>query len=145
MTKYFRFTVELKANVLDNPKDVECQKASEEVRRLAQKFAADEEQLVEVYKVIFFDLLFGDNYSEEILQKAKQKDEKELFLSVASQMVPQDSDFFTKLFSDSAKGDADDEKDNVLNLFYSYFEKPKIAQVSFERFEKNDKDIERNK
>lgn len=132
MTKKFRFTVELKAQILDSPKDVGQGETFERVRRLAQKISADEKALVETSKVIFFDLLFGDYYSDEIRRKTKPKTEKELILPVAENMTPQDKAFFIRLFSEEAKEDLKLDKDNILNLFYSQFGNPKIVDVSLE-------------
>jgi hypothetical protein len=145
MTKHFRFTVELKANINDSPKDVEGQEPLNRVRRLAKKFAADGELLTEVYKVVFFDLLFGDYYSEEVLRRVKQKAEMDLILPVANQMAPQDSAFFTEFFSASGQEDPEVDRDDVLNLFYSHFRKPQIAHIDFECFDKNDKGKENKK
>jgi hypothetical protein len=143
MTKYFRFTVELKADIKDNPKGLDGQEPFAGVRRLAQKFAADKELLVEVYKVIFFDLLFGDYYSEEVLRKVNQKGEKDLILPVANQMTPQDSAFFTQFFSGSGQEDPDVNNDKIMNLFYSHFRKPKIDEVRFEYLEGNSTKVEK--
>jgi hypothetical protein len=132
MTKKFRFTVELKAQIRDNPRGVKSKEIFERVRRLAQKISADDKALVEMYKVIFFDLLFGDYYSDEIRRKAKPKTEKELILPVAENMTPHDKAFFIRLFSEEAKEDLKSEKDNILDLFYSQFGNPKVVDVSLE-------------
>jgi len=99
---------------------------------MAQRIAARDETLIEVYKITFFDLLFGDYYSDEINKRIKPKAEEEFMLPVAEKMAPQDSAFFKEFFSQSSKEDPDAERDNVMNLFYSQFGKPKIVEVCFE-------------
>ncbi len=138
MTNKFRFTVELKAQVHDSPKGVGQEETIEKVQRLAKNIAADEKALIELYKVIFYDLLFGDYYSDEIRRKTKQKTEKELILPVANKMAPQDKAFFARLFPESAEEDLKVNKDNVLNLFYSQFGNPKIVEVCFECFDEKE-------
>jgi len=48
-----------------------------------------------------------------------------------------------EFFSQSSEEDPDAERDNVLNLFYSQFGKPKIVEVCFESL--NKKGIERER
>jgi hypothetical protein len=134
MTKHFRFTLELKANIHDSPKGVGSQEEFGRVRRLAQRIAANDETLIEVYKITFFDLLFGDYYTDKINRKIKPKteEEEEFILPVAEKMDSQDSAFFTEFFSESSKENPNIDRDNVLNLFYSQFDKPKIVEVRFE-------------
>jgi hypothetical protein len=134
MIKKFRFTIELKAQVHESPKGVESKEIFERVRRLAQNIAADEGMLIEMYKVIFLDLLLGDHYTEEINRRVKPKPEKELILPVASKMAPQDSEFFARLFPESAEENLRVDKDNVLNLFYSQFGHPEIVDACFKCF-----------
>ena len=136
MTKNFRFTVELKANIHDSPKGVGNREEFDRIQRLVQRIAANDETLIEVYKITFFDLLFGDYYTDKINRKIKPKPEEEFILPVAEEMDPQDSAFFTEHFSESSKEDTNVDRDNVLNLFYSQFGKPKIVEVCFESFEK---------
>jgi hypothetical protein len=143
MIKYFQFTVKLRAQIQDNPKGVKSKETFEKVRRLTQKIAADEGMLIEMYKVIFLDLLLGDHYTEEINQKLKPKLEKELILPVASKMAPQDSEFFTRLFPGNAEEALRVDKDDVMNLFYSQFGHPKIVEVCFESFDKKGMEKER--
>jgi hypothetical protein len=137
MTKYFRFTVELKANIHDSPKGVGSREEFDRIRRLAQRIAANDETLIEVYKITFFDLLFGDYYTEKINRKINPKTEEELILPVANKMDPQDSAFFKESFSQFPKEDSNVDRDNVLNLFYSQFGKPNIVEVRFECFDKD--------
>jgi hypothetical protein len=137
MTKNFRFTVEIKAQVHDSPKGVESKEIFERVRQLAQNIAADEGMLIEIYKIIFLDLLLGDHYTEEINRRIKPKPEKELIIPAASKMAPQDSEFFTQLFPGNSEEALRVDKDDVLNLFYSQFGHPKIAEVCFESSDKN--------
>jgi hypothetical protein len=132
MIKYFQFTVKFRAQIQDNPKGAKSKDTFEKVRRLSQNIAADKEMLIEIYKVIFLDLLLGDYYTEEINRKVKPKPEKELILPAASKMSPRDSEFFTQLFPESAQEALRLDKDDVLNLFYSQFGKPKIVEVRFE-------------
>jgi hypothetical protein len=132
MTKNFRFTVELKANIHDSPKGVGSREEFDRVRRLAQRIAANDETLIEVYKITFFDLLFGDYYSDEINRRIKPKPEEEFILPVAEKMDPQDSTFFNEFFSQPPKEDQNVDRDNVLNLFYSQFDKPKIVEARLE-------------
>jgi hypothetical protein len=136
MIKYFQFTVKLRAQIHDNPKGAKSKETFEKVRRLAQNIAADEGMLIEMYKVIFLDLLLGDHYTEEINRRIKPKPEKELILPVLENMTPQDKAFFASLFPESAKEALRLDKDNVLNLFYSHFGNPKILEVCFESFDK---------
>jgi hypothetical protein len=131
-TKSFRFVVELKANIHDSPKGVGSREQFARIRRLAQRIAANDDTLIEVYKITFFDLLFGDYYSDEINKRIKPKAEEEFILPVAEEMDPQDSAFFKEFFSQSSKEDPDAERDNVLNLFYSQFGNPKIVEVRLE-------------
>jgi hypothetical protein len=91
--------------------------------------------LIELYKVIFFDLLFGDHYSNEIRQRTNLKSEVELLIPVAQKMAPQDSEFFTWLLKEQEE-DTGIDKDNVLNLFYSQFGNPEFVEVRFEYIEK---------
>lgn len=137
MTKHFRFTVELKANIHDSPKGVGSREEFGRIRRLAQRIAANDETLIEVYKITFFDLLFGDYYTNKINRKIKPKPEEEFILPVAEKMDSQDSAFFTEFFSLAPKDDPNVDRDNVLNLFYSQFGKPKIVEVRFECFDKD--------
>lgn len=141
--KNFRFTVELKANIHDKPKGPGTREEFDRIRRLAQRIAANDETLIEVYKITFFDLLFGDYYSDEIKRRITPKAEKEFMLPVAEKMGPQDSAFFEEYFSQVSKGDSNVDRDNVLNLFYSQFGKPKIVQVLFECFEENSTKVEK--
>lgn len=138
MTKKLRFTVELKAQVHDSPKEVGQGESYERACRLAQCIAADEKSLLEMYKVVFFDLLFGDFYNDELRIKSKAKTEGELILPVSFKMQSQDSSFFTQLFSESQKDDGNEDRDNVLNLIYSQFGNPEITKVIFESFENTD-------
>ena len=131
-TKSFRLVVELKANIHDKPKGPGTREEFDKIQRLAQRIAANDETLIEVYKITFFDLLFGDYYSDEINRRIKPKAEEEFMLPVAEEMDPGDSVFFKEFFSPSSKEDPDAERDNVLNLFYSQFGKPKIVEVRFE-------------
>lgn len=133
----FRFTVELKADIHDSPKSVGSREEFDRVKSLAQRIAENDEMLIEVYKITFFDLLFGDYYSDEINRRIKPKTEKEFMLPVAEEMDPHDSAFFTEYFSQVPKGDSNVDRDNVLNLFYSQFGKPKIVEVRFEYLEGN--------
>ncbi len=137
MTKNFRFTIELKANIHDSPKGVGSREELDRVQRLAQRIAANDETLIEIYKITFFDLLFGDYYSEEISRRIKPKPEKEFMLPVTEKMGPQDSAFFTEYFSQVSKDDSNVDRDNVLNLFYSQFGKPEIVEVCFECLERS--------
>jgi hypothetical protein len=132
MTKHFRFTLELKANIHDKPKGVGSREEFDRIQRLARRIAANDETLIEVYKITFFDLLFGDYYSDEINLKIKPKQEEEFILPVTEKMDPQDSDFFAEYFSQVSKGDSKVDRDNVLNLFYSQFGKPEILEVRLE-------------
>ena len=136
MIKYFQFTVRLRAQIQDNPRGVKSKETFEKVRRLAQVIAADEGMLIEMYKVIFLDLLLGDHYTEDINRRVKPKPEKELIIPAASKMAPQDSEFFTRLFPESAEENLRVDKDDVLNLFYSQFGHPKIVEACFEIFDK---------
>ncbi len=136
MTKRFRFTVEIKAQIHDSPKGVGQGETYEKVRWLAKSIADDEKALVEMYKVIFFDLLFGDYYSDDILIKTKPKTEKELILQVVNNLDAQDSAFFQELFIESQQKDFKVDKDNVLNLFDSQFGNPEIVKVRFECLKK---------
>ena len=131
-TKNFRFVVELKANIHDSPKGVGNRVEFDRVRRLAQRIAAHDETLIEVYKITFLDLLFGDYYSDEINRRIKPKKEEEFMLPVAEKMNPQDSTFFKDFFSPVPEEDSNVDRDNVLNLFYSQFGKPKIVEVRLE-------------
>ena len=142
-TKSFRLVVELKADIHDTPKGVGSREQFARIQRLAQKIAANDETLIEVYKITFFDLLFGDYYSDEINRRIKPKAEEEFMLPVAEEMDPGDSVFFKEFFSPSSKEDPDAERDNVLNLFYSQFGKPKIVEVRFECVDKNAVELER--
>ena len=132
MIKYFQFTVKLRAQIQDNPKGAKSKETFEKVRRLSQNIAADKEMLIEIYKVIFLDLLLGDYYTEEINQKVKPKPEKELIIPASKKMAPRDSEFFTRLFPGNSEEALRLDKDDVLNLFYSQFGKPKIVEVRFE-------------
>ena len=143
MIKYFKFTVRLRAQIHDNPKAAKSKETFEKVRRLAQKIAADEGMLIEMYKVIFLDLLLGDHYTEEINRRVKPKPEKELILPVASKMASQDKAFFASLFPENAEEALRVDKDEVLNLFYSQFGHPKIVEVCFESFNKKGMEKER--
>lgn len=136
-TRNFRFTVELKANIHDKPKGPGTREEFDRIQRLAQRIAANDETLIEVYKITFFDLLFGDYYSDEINKRIKPKAEKEFMLPVAEEMGPEDSSFFAEYFSQVSEGNSNVDRDNVLNLFYSQFGKPKIVKVSFECVDKN--------
>ncbi|MGD2091529.1 MAG: hypothetical protein PVH61_35480 [Candidatus Aminicenantes bacterium] len=135
-TRNFKFVVELKAQVHDSPKGAGSREEFERIQRLAQRIAANDETLIEVYKITFFDLLFGDYYSDEINKRIKPKPEKEFMLPVAEKMDPQDSAFFTEYFSQASKKELDVDRDNVLNLFYSQFGKPEIVEVRFECIDK---------
>ena len=132
MIKYFQFTVKLRAQIHDTPRGTKSKETFEKVRRLVHSIAASGEMLTDVYKVIFFDLLFGDYYSDEIRWKTKQKTEKELIMSIVENMAPQDKAFFAQLFPESTEDALRVDKDNVMNVFYSQFGNPKIAGVSFE-------------
>jgi hypothetical protein len=132
ITKNFRFTVELKADIHDSPKGVGSREEFGRIQRLAQRIAANDETLIEVYKITFFDLLFGDYYSDEINRRIKPKAEDEFILPVAEKMDPHDSTFFSEFFSQVPKKDSNIDRDNVLNLFYSQFGRPKIVEVRFE-------------
>ena len=136
MIKYFQFTVKLRAQIQDNPKGAKSKETFEKIRRLAQNIAADEGMLIEMYKVIFLDLLLGDHYTEEINQRLKPKPEKELIIPPASKMAPQDSEFFTRLFPENVEEALRVDKDDVMNLFYSQFGHPKIVEAYFEDFDK---------
>jgi hypothetical protein len=136
MIKYFQFTVKLRAQIQDNPKGAKSKETFEKVRRLAQNIAADEGMLIEMYKVIFLDLLLGDHYTEGINRRIKPKPEKELIIPAASKMAPQDSEFFTRLFPENAEENLRVDKDDIMNLFYSQFGHPKIVEVCFESFSK---------
>ena len=138
MIKYFQFTVKLRAQIQDNPKGAKSKETFEKIRRLAQNIVADEGMLVEMYKVIFLDLLLGDHYTEQINQRLKPKPEKELILPAASKMSPQDSEFFTRLFPENAEEFLRVDKDDVMNIFYNQFGHPKIVEVCFESFEKKE-------
>ena len=131
MIKKFRFTVELKAQVHDSPKGVGQQEIFERVRRLGQNMTDDENALLEMYKAIFFDLIFGDYYSDEIRQSTNVKSEAELLKPVAQKMASRDSEFFNRLLMMSEE-DSGIDKDNVLSLFYSQFENPEVIDVCFE-------------
>lgn len=135
-TRHLRFTVELKTIIHDMPKSVGTREEFDRIQRLAQRIAANDKTLIEVYKIIFFDLLFGDYYSDEINRRIKPKAEKEFMLSVAEKMDPGDSAFFTEYFSELPKEDPNVDRDNVLNLFYSQFGKPRIVEVCFECLDK---------
>ncbi|MGD2090958.1 MAG: hypothetical protein PVH61_32590 [Candidatus Aminicenantes bacterium] len=132
MTKNFRFTVELKANIHDKPKGPGTREEFDRIQRLARRIAENDETLIEVYKITFFDLLFGDYYTDKINREIRPKQEKEFMLPVAEQMDPGDSAFFTEYFSQVSKVDSKVDRDNVLNLFYSQFGKPEIVQIRFE-------------
>jgi hypothetical protein len=136
MTKYFRFTIELKAQVQDNPKGFGILENLERTRRLARKIAADEKALLEVFKAEFLNLLLVDGYSEDLRSALKLRTEKELILSAAQELESQDSEFFTKLMAESESQDQNLDKDNVLNFFYSHFGNPDIEAVKFECIEK---------
>lgn len=136
MIKKFRFTVEIKAQIHDSPKGVGQGETYEKVRRLVKCIADDEKALVEMYKVIFFDLLFGDYYSDEIRLMAKPRTEKELILPVVNNLDAQDSAFFQELFIESQQKDFKVDKDNVWNLFDSQFGNPEIVRVRFECIKK---------
>jgi hypothetical protein len=142
-TKKIRFIVELKANIHDSPKGVGSREEFDRVRCLAQRIAAKDETLIEVYKITFFDLLFGDYYSDEINKRIKPKTDEDIMLPAAEEMNPQDSAFFTEFFAQSPKEDPNVDRDNVLNLFYSQFGKPKIVEVRFECVDKNTKENKR--
>ena len=130
-TKKILFTVELKARVHDRPQGVEQRDIFERVQRLGQNIANDEKALIEVYKAIFFDLLFADYYSDVIRRKAKTRAEKQLILPNARKLSSQDSEFFARLFSKEAEEDLRLGKDNILDLFYSQFEDPEVMEVQF--------------
>lgn len=138
MTKHFRFTLELKANIHDSPKGPGTREEFDRVQRLARRVSENDETLIEVYKITFFDLLFGDYYSDEINRRINPKAEKEFMLPVAEEMDPGDSAFFTEYFSQVSKGDSKVDRDNMLNLFYSQFEKPEIVEVQFECVDKKE-------
>ncbi len=143
MTKHFRFTVELKANIHESPKGVGSREEFDRIQRLAQKISANDETLIEVYKITFFDLLFGDYYSDEINRRIKPKSEKEFMLPVAEKMGPKDFAFFAEYFSQASKSDSNVDRDNVLNLFYSQFGKPKIVEVCIECLEGNATEVDK--
>jgi hypothetical protein len=136
MTKYFRFTIELKAQVQNNPKGFGILENLERTRRLARKIAADEKALTEVCKVEFLNLLQGDGYGEEISSELNPLPEKELILSAAKGLESEDSEFFNMLFTESADNETEVEKDNILAFFYSHFGSPDIEAVNFECIEK---------
>ena len=73
MTKHFRFALELKANIHDSPKGVGSREQFARIQRLARRIAKNDETLVEVYKISFFDLLFGDYYTDKINREIKPK------------------------------------------------------------------------
>jgi hypothetical protein len=136
MTKYFRFTIELKAQVQGNPGGIGTLENIERTQRLVQQITADEKALLEVYKAEFLNLLLGDGYSEDLRNALKLRTEAELILPAAQGLSPQDSEFFTQLLTEPAKEGAKVDKDNVMNLFYSQFGTPDIKAVNFECIEK---------
>ena len=77
-------------NSKNNTRGVGSREQFARIRRLAQRIAARDETLIEVYKITFFDLLFGDYYSDEINKRIKPKEEKEFILPIAEKMDPQD-------------------------------------------------------
>jgi hypothetical protein len=131
-TKHLRFIVELKVNIHESPKGVGSKEEFERIQRLGQIITTNDETLLDVYKITFFDLLFGDYYTDEINRRIKPKTEAEFILPAANKMDPQDSAFFTESFSEFPKEDSNVDRDNVLNLFYSQFGRPKIVKVRFE-------------
>jgi len=142
-TKSFRFVVELKANIHDKPKGPGTREELDKIQRLAQRIAVNDETLIEVYKITFFDLLFGDYYTDKINKTIQPKQEEEFILPVAEKMDPGDSAFFNEYFSQVSKEDSKVDRDNVLNLFYSQFGKPEIVEVRFECTEGNSTQVEK--
>ena len=61
-------------------------KEFDRIQRLARRIVENDETLIEVYKITFFDLLFGDFYSDEINRRIKPKQEEEFILPVAEKI-----------------------------------------------------------
>lgn len=121
MTEFFRFTIELKAQIHDAPMGVGQREVFERVRRLAQRIAQDKQMLTEVYKITFLDLLIGDYYSEMLHRKLMLKKEGEIILPLSTALEPEDASFFTKLFTEPIKEDSGETRDNAMNLLFSQF------------------------
>lgn len=132
MTEFFRFTIELKAQIHDAPRGVGQGEVFERVKRLAQRITQDKQMRTDVYKITFLDLLLADGYSDVIHQKMALKKEKDIILPASTGLESQDATFFKELFSESLQENLGETKDNALNLLFSQFGNPVIIDVRFE-------------
>ena len=132
MTEFFRFTIELEAQIHDAPVGVGKREVFERVRRLAQRIAQDKQMLTEVYKITFLDLLLGDYYSETLHSRLKLKKEGEIILPLLTGLESQDASFFTKLFTEPLGEDSGKTRDNAMNLLFSQFGNPVITAARLE-------------
>ncbi len=132
MTKHFRVSFLLKTTIGEASNRVELADTFERVRQLVLNIAGNETALIEVYKVLFFDLLNSDFYTDKIRGQMRFKPEPDLILPTVKKMKPSDLAFFSTLLSEPPKEEFRLITDNVMNLFYSQFGCPEIEEIRFE-------------